>query len=403
MLNSEYIFKGRFGLERETLRVDSEGALAKTPHPFPCDKQLDRDFCENQLELITPVCGSVDSLMKELEALDARVRKGISDNGEYLWMNSNPPHFESEKDIPVAEFDGEQVYRREYRLKLEMRYGKRIMLFSGIHFNFSFDERLIHELCAKSDDYQKFKTNLYFHLSKQVMRYSWLLVLLTAASPVYDKSLAGNNLSGTGFDGHSSMRNCEKGYWNNFIPSIDYSSLESYINSINQYIESGLLFAEGELYLPVRLKPYGSNSLSQLVKGVDHIELRMFDLNPLTPLGIDPRDIEFAHYYLLYLMQLPDFDFTPKLQERAIINHKNAALFDLSDIKINDYPAVEAGIGLLDDMAEYFRGFPDVISSINWQKKKLLGKNRYCDKVYEKLSENYQKNMLDIAKGINIV
>ena len=150
-LKSNYIFKGRFGLERETLRVDNSGRLSHTPHPFPDDDHLERDFCENQLELITPVCGSIDSLMLVLRELDEKAKKGVRANDEYLWMNSNPPRFETEDDIPIADFRGDLSFKHDYRLKLEHRYGKRIMLFSGIHFNFSFDEKLMQELYEKSE------------------------------------------------------------------------------------------------------------------------------------------------------------------------------------------------------------------------------------------------------------
>ena len=225
-------------------------------------------------------------------------------------------------------------------------------------------------------------------------------MLLTAASPVYDRSLDGEGLSGTGFCGFSSLRSSERGYWNRFVPVLDYSCLESYIESIYSYIEDGSLFAPGELYLPVRLKPPGSNSIEHLIeRGVDHIELRMFDVNPLTPLGIYRDDLEFAHYYLLYLLQLPDFKFTPELQAQAVRNHKAAAMYDLTDITINDYPAIDAGLGLLDDMSEYFRDCPEVICSINRQKQKLTHGNRYCERVYDALANNYQENMFNIAKN----
>ena len=56
MEKSKYYYAGKFGIERETLRVDSQGKLAQTPHPFGSDEHITRDFCENQIELITPVC-----------------------------------------------------------------------------------------------------------------------------------------------------------------------------------------------------------------------------------------------------------------------------------------------------------------------------------------------------------
>ena len=48
---NSHLFEGKFGIERETLRVNSFGRLAQTPHPFGNDPHITRDFCENQIEL----------------------------------------------------------------------------------------------------------------------------------------------------------------------------------------------------------------------------------------------------------------------------------------------------------------------------------------------------------------
>lgn len=398
-LKNKYIFDGYFGLERETLRVTDSGRLSKIPHPFDGNKYLDRDFCENQLELITPVCDSIDRLFETLERLDNDARSGISNINEYLWMNSNPPHIDSENDIPIAKFNGIQAFKRDYRINLERRYGKRLMLYSGIHFNFSFTENFIKSLYDGKGSYKEFKNSVYFNLSKQVFRYGWLLVMLTAASPVYDLSLDGDGLSGSGFDGYSSRRSSEKGYWNQFVPILDYTDLYSYIKSVDNYISKGVLFSAGELYLPVRLKPRGANNLNAMTEnGVDHIELRMFDLNPFAPLGIFSEDLEFAHYFLIYLLQLPDFTFTPEMQEASVKNYHSASRYDLAEIKISGYPAADAALGLLDDMGEYFKDFPKVLQSIELQREKITENKRYCVKVYENFSENFQEKMLELSK-----
>ena len=396
----EYIFDGSFGLERETLRVDENGRLAQTPHPFLGNPYLDRDFCENQLELITPVCESVDELMDVLEQLDSEAENELKKRGEYLWKYSNPPHIEDESEIPIAEFTGAGRFKSEYRKRLEKRYGKRVMLYSGIHFNFSFDRRFIDKEYDGVSDYRQFRNELYFRLSKQVFRYGWLLVLLTAASPVYDSSLDGDGLYGGAFDGYASRRCGDKGYWNKFIPVLDYSSLESYINSVYGYLKDGSLFAEGELYLPVRLKPVGSNRLKSLIEnGVDHIELRMFDLNPLSELGIFREDVEFAHYFLIYLMQLPDFKFTEELQKTAIQNFKSAAEYDIDYMLINGYPAVSAALGMLDDMAQCFKGHKNVEDNIEYQRSKITENRRYCVRVYNELCGDYNRKMLELIRG----
>ena len=39
---------------------------------FPDDPNRDRDFCENQVELITDVCGSVEKVFRQLDDLHCR-------------------------------------------------------------------------------------------------------------------------------------------------------------------------------------------------------------------------------------------------------------------------------------------------------------------------------------------
>ena len=398
-LKNTHIFEGHFGLERETLRVTESGALSRVPHPFTDERSMSRDFCENQLEIITSANDSISNLMDELRELDCRAQKTLSEIHEVLWLNSNLPRISSDDDITVAKFSGSEAAKHEYRLNLERRYGKRLMLYSGIHFNFSFSEEFIRSLYRGGENYRDFKNSLYFRLSKQVFRYGWLLVLLTAASPVYDLSLDGDGLSGSGFDGFGSRRSGAKGYWNKFLPILDYTELSAYIASINRYVKSGALFSPGELYLPMRLKPErGSDPQSLIENGVNHIELRMFDVNPLAELGIFREDLEFTHYFLIYLLQLPDFEFTPALQKAAVENHKSAARFDLSEITINGYPACDSAQGLLSDMSEYFRDFPEVLESIEKQKKKVTLNERYCITIYNKLINDFQGEMLRISK-----
>lgn len=399
MLENKYIFEGGFGLERETLRVTADGRLAQTLHPFKNNSYLERDFCENQLEIITPVCESVDEALDELGRLSEYAQRLLKENREYLWLNSNPPHFETEEEIPVAQYHGEKEYKRAYRINLQRRYGKKLMLYSGIHFNLSLSDDFLRSVYNGTEDFTEFKNDLYLRLLKYANLYSWLLVLLTAASPVYDLSFDGNNLRGTGFDGYSSRRNGDKGYWNLFVPKLDYSSLSRYVESVENYINKGALFSAGELYLPVRLKPQGENSLKNLVNnGVDHIEFRMFDINPLAPNGIFVEDLKFSHYFLIYLLSLPDFEFTADLQARAIENHKAAAGFYLDQIAINGYPAVDAAFGILDDMRIYFSDFSEITEIIDYQCSKLVGKNRYSDMIYRAYLKDFHNDFLKQIK-----
>jgi glutamate--cysteine ligase len=355
--------------------------MAQTPHPFT-DPHLSRDFCENQLEIITPVCQSIDEMMASLKQLDTQARTVLKKQNETLWLYSNPPHIESEADIPVARFDGALAEKSNYRKNLERRYGKRLMLYSGIHFNFSFSDRALQLMYAQQHEissFSTFKIRTYLRLLKQAIRNSWLLVLLTAASPIYDKSFDEDHASGATFGGYASMRSGKRGYWNQFTPTLDYSSLSAYTDSIQYYVTKGVLFSAGELYLPVRLKPRGENSLRQLREtGPDHIELRMFDLNPLEPLGICQTDLEFAHLWLVYLTSLEDFNLTASQQHQAITWHQDAARL------VPEKRILERANRLLNDMKAFFQCNDKACAIIAKEQAKLSGET-LCETILEKI------------------
>jgi glutamate--cysteine ligase len=210
---------------------------------------------------------------------------------------------------------------------------------------------------------------------------------------VYDKSLDGDALSGTAFDGYASMRSGERGYWNQFTPQLDYSSLTAYTDSVMRYVEKGVLFSAGELYLPVRIKPRGENSLAALRKnGADHIELRMFDLNPLEGLGINKTDLEFAYLFLTYLTSLDDFEFTAQMQSRAIENHKSAAKYDAANSYIDGVSVYEAAELILDDMAEFFDESDKAREVIEYENEKIYG-GRICETVKDSVTRDYGRDV----------
>ena len=382
MTKHTYDPQGFFGLERETLRVDKNGKLAQTPHPFGEDAHITRDFCENQIELITPVCSSIDGAVEALAKLDAQAREVLAVRGEEIWLYSNPPHFETEADIPIAQFTGKHSGKRFYREALEKRYGKRLMLYSGVHFNFSFTEQQLRARFDGNGDFHSFKDAFYLRLYKQLFRHSWLLVLLTAASPVYDRSLDGDGLCGVATGQYGSLRNSERGYWNQFVPVLDHTDLRSFTDSIQRYVNKGLLFSASELYLPIRLKPRGENTLQNLAEnGVDHIELRMFDLQPLTPIGVDADDLRFAHLLIQYLADQPDAAFTEAQQEQAVNDHHAAALYDPPRCLL------ERAQQILQDMTQYYSSDPAALHLIGRQQAKLSGKGLckqiVCGRIYD--------------------
>ena len=359
-------YSGNFGLERETLRVDSQGRLAQTFHPFGDDSHITRDFCENQVELITPVCSSIDEAAASLAELDRRTNEVISRQGERLWLYSNPPSIRDEDEIPIAQFAGMLASKKNYRIALQYRYGKRLMLLSGVHFNFSFTDRWLQEKYGSEAAEQEFRNRLYMRLYRQLMRHSWLLVLLTAASAYYDLSYDEDGAEGAVRGRYASLRNSERGYWNHFVPVLDHTDLESFCLGIMEYINKSILFSVSELYMPVRLKPKGLNSIENLAEnGVDHIELRMFDLVPNAPQGINVRDLKFAHLLMLWLLEQPDPPFTEEEQYEAVRKHQTAALYDTPpELK-------EQADAILAKMSEHFSGDAYASELIAYEQEKL--------------------------------
>lgn len=415
-LQDEYIknhlFDGEFGLEKESLRVMSDGSFSHTPHPAPGDPHIVRDFCENQIEINT------DPFPSDEEALEALVNceNDLKDKlasleiPEYLWPFSNPPYIKNEDDIPIAIYTGDEAWKTEYRKHLSGVYGRYKMTFSGIHVNYSFAEDLLRreaELSGESD-YEAFKNDFYMSLTEKISYCGWLLVALTAASPVVDGSFTGGCYDDTVNTGMSSLRCSESGYWNFFDPVFDYSSLDKYADSIEQYVTSGKLNASSELYYPVRLKPNCMYSVENLrSNGAGHIELRMYDLNPLVPEGVDIRDLKFAKYLIVYLAMGGRIRLSTEDQINAVKNFKNAAHFDLDNTVIIGKGGFtetirEASIGILECMKEFYASMlkegSAVISVIDYQLSKMTDdENRYAVRVLKEYGEDF------VRKGIRLI
>ena len=176
--------EGTFGMELESLRVTRDAFLSNRKHPFK-NESITRDFAECQMEFITDVYQSVDEMYDALQRLyhDAeRTLETMSEEREYIWPFSNPTYLYPGAEIPIAKFDGDLKSKTVYREYLAKKYGKKRMLYSGIHYNYSLSKGFF-------DAYtQKEINEHYLRLSSILTKYAWLPVLLTAASPLYDVS-----------------------------------------------------------------------------------------------------------------------------------------------------------------------------------------------------------------------
>ena len=402
---------GGFGLEKESLRIDENGLFVHTDHPFTGDEHIVRDFCENQAEINTGVSDSAEGAVKELAYYTEVIQKKLSTlpQREYLWQFSNPPYIRSELDIPIARYQGDEQSKTFYRNYLSDKYGRYKMTFSGIHMNFSFSDELLQASFALSEEkeYTEYKNRVYLDLAEKMIIYGWLLVAVTAASPVLDSSYVEKGKFGQDiFTGMASVRCSELGYWNEFAPILNYSDIRSYADSIQAYVDNGLLRAPSELYYPIRLKPPGKNSLEALrEKGVNHIELRMFDLNPLRPEGVDVRDVKFAQLLMVWLASKPRLKISDMAQVQAVQNYKNAARYDLKTVKIfmpdeSINSVVDTAQDILGQMKKFYNQIgidaDDIISFENLKFEDA--ENRYAWQIRKSYSSSYVEKALILAK-----
>ncbi|MCC8105062.1 MAG: hypothetical protein LIO99_03465 [Clostridiales bacterium] len=405
------LLSGNIGLEKEGLRVDEQGFLSHSPHPFPNDPYIVRDFCENQTEINTSVQPGVRPALEELTEHTERIQRTLAQLSprEYLWPFSNPPYIRSERDIPIAQFGGPETGKTTYREYLSERYGRYKMTFCGIHFNYSFNDELLRADFARSgkENFIEYKNELYLTLARRVAAYGWILTAVTAASPLLDCSyVEKGRFDRDVFQGLASVRCSELGYWNAFTPVFDYSCMPAYVDSFRYYVQHQWIQAPSELYYPVRLKPAGPNRLESLeANGVNRIELRMFDLNPFVSSGLEEKDASFAELLLCWLASTPDEPFTDRDQVQAVQNYKNAAHYDLKTVNITVpngefYSVAHAARNVIGFMKGFYRDYPEEVQEIlDFEDAKFVRpENRYAWQVRRQFEGGFVKKGLELTR-----
>lgn len=345
--------KGRcIGIERETLRTSNDGGIAQTPHPEALGSALGNpyittDYSEALLELITPPLESPESMMACLEAVHQFVYQRLTPE-EFLWGASMPCVMDGEAAIPIAYYGDSHQGRMKhiYRQGLGHRYGKRMQIISGIHFNFSLPEAFWQHFKTLTEDPRDLQTVIsegYFRLIRNQQRLGWLLLYLFGCSPAVCKSFLKGRTdhaleeydATTFYAPHAtSLRMSDLGYTNTNQAtgriSIPYNSLEGYVAGLRQATETphadyqqigvqvdgeyrqlnaNLLQIENEFYGTIRpkqgTKPDEKPTRALERRGVAYVELRSVDVNLLEPLGIGVQQARFLETFLLHCLLQP--------------------------------------------------------------------------------------------------
>ncbi len=336
------------GIEKESLRVQSNGQLATTAHQKALGSALTHpsittDYSEALLEFITAPSSSIDEVLNQLDEIHRFTYRQIDD--ELLWVSSMPCQLGDNSSIPIAEYGSSNVgtIKSVYRVGLGNRYGRLMQTIAGIHYNFSIPEAMWSELQAASADtgsLQDFKTVGYFSLIRNFRRYSWLLLYLLGSAPAVCKSFVRgrqHRLVPVGTDVHSlhapyatSLRMGDLGYQSDAQESlvVCYNSMAQYIKTLQEALDqphpaydkiglkdseghyrqlnTHLLQIENEFYSAIRPKrttASGERPLQALEqRGVEYIEVRCVDLNPSIPGGIDAETIRFLDTFLMFCL-----------------------------------------------------------------------------------------------------
>ncbi len=321
----------RRGIEKESLRAQADGKLALTPHPAALGSPLTHphittDFSESQVELVTGVHASVEAVIAELTEVHQVVYhelKALRD--EMLWVSSMPCGLPTDETIPLGRYGTSNVGRAKsvYRMGLSHRYGRRMQTISGIHYNWSLPG---------------VTSEQYFGLIRNFRRQAFLLLYLFGASPAVCSSfVAGREhlLQPLGdcamyLPWATSLRMGRLGYQSDAQASlaVSYNSLESYAASLEEaltvpypayeaigiqnpggdynQLATTLLQIENEFYGTIRPKRVifpGERPLHALrERGVEYVEVRLMDLDPFEPVGIQAQVGHFIDLFLLHCL-----------------------------------------------------------------------------------------------------
>ncbi len=332
---------GRRGVEKESLRVTPAGRIATTPHPMALGSALTNDhittdYSEALIELVTPTFTTNWELLQYLCDLHQFVYRHIED--ELLWATSMPCVIDGDASIPIAQFGPSNVGRMKtiYREGLGLRYGRVMQAISGVHFNYSFPERLWPVWAAIRESRtsgQSFISESYFDLLRNYRRLGWIVLYLFGVSPMVCKSFLrarGETLPeygrGTAWEPHStSLRMSDLGYRNRSQSSLEVSvnSLDEYVRDLTQAISTphpeyqrlgvkvdgvyrqlnaNLLQIENEYYAfirPKRVARSGERPTKALMRrGVEYVEVRALDVSAFDPVGVNQNKLRFLEAFL---------------------------------------------------------------------------------------------------------
>lgn len=344
---------GLRGIEKECLRVDSEGHLSARTHPTRLGSALTHpylttDYSEAQLEFVTPPYPTNWETVQFLCDSHCFVSQNLED--ELLWAQSMPCIVNPNAGLPIATYGQSNLGQMKtiYRRGLGYRYGRAMQAISGVHYNYSLPVSFwepFREQQKSTESLQRFISAQYMGLVRNFRRIAWLFVYLFGASPALCKSFCpdGHEIleelnSSTWYGPFStSLRMSDIGYRNKtqaglqisansledytaglaaavMTPSAGYEKIGVRVNGTYRQLNANILQIENEYYSSIRPKPAPGGDSPPIVRlrdvGVDYVEVRTLDINMLDPVGVNQNQLRFAEAALIYclLAESPPID-----------------------------------------------------------------------------------------------
>lgn len=365
-LQSQHLHGMLRGIEKEGLRMRTDGYLAQTPHPEKLGSKLTHpfittDYSESLLELITDPKSSPKEALAKLRELHVLVHQSL-EHDEMMWSLSMPCMMSSDdEDIPLADYGTSNIGKLKtlYRSGLGVRYGRRMQTIAGLHYNLSFGDALFEQWqqqLGDTRDLQTFKNDKYLGLIRNFKRLTSLVLYLYGASPSVcpcflvgrEHNLQQLNPSTLYKENATTLRMGKLGYTNSVQDSLDirYNNLPEYIAGLRKAINTPfadfteigmdakdgtpiqindhILQIENEYYSPIRPKQVAKSSETPTEaledRGIAYVEFRAIDLDPYSDVGIRLSSACFLEVLALYCLLNDSPELLPAEEEKLAEN-----------------------------------------------------------------------------------
>jgi glutamate--cysteine ligase len=277
----------------------------------------------------------VDGLLNEHAGAQRFVAVALQ--GELMWNQSMTAILPDEANSHIGWYgtSNSGMLKHVYRRGLAERYGKTMQCIAGVHYNFSVPDEFWNLLDIDANSDQDRRSKGYLALIRNFTRHSWLLMYLFGASPAVSKNflrgiahpLAELDADTLYLPWATSLRMSDLGYQNKAQSDLQlcYNDIETFLQRIyaavttpwpayaaigthrnGEWVQlsTSILQIENEYYSNIRPKRTTGRgerpSTALTERGVQYVEVRCLDIDPMSPVGVSDAASRFIDTFLLH-------------------------------------------------------------------------------------------------------